>query len=66
MAASAQRRALGALFTVLAAAFAAIAVGSAWGAGGAAGRWVVAAAAAAMAAWLGSLAWGMLRTRRPT
>jgi hypothetical protein len=55
-----QRRALGLLFTVLASAFAAIAVASAWGST-APRRLVVAAAAAAMALWLGSLALSALR-----
>jgi hypothetical protein len=55
-----QRRALGVLFTVLATAFAAIAVGSAWGSTEPR-RLVVALAAAAIAFWLGSLAVAALR-----
>jgi hypothetical protein len=55
-----QRRALGLLFTVLATAFAAIAIASAWGST-APRRLVVAAAAAAIALWLGSLALSALR-----
>ena len=55
-----QRRALGLLFGVLATAFAAIAVASAWGST-APRRLVVAAAAAAIALWLGSLALSALR-----
>ena len=55
-----QRRALGLLFSVLATAFAAIAVASAWGST-APRRLVVAAGAAAIALWLGSLALSALR-----
>jgi hypothetical protein len=50
---------LAALFTVLTLAFAGIAV-----AGAAARQWVVAAAAAALAVWMGANAWGLLRRRR--
>jgi hypothetical protein len=53
-----QRRALGLLFLVLALALGGIAAGSAI-----AGRWVIAAAAAALALWLGSLALQGLRSR---
>jgi hypothetical protein len=56
-----QQRALGALFLCLTLDFAGVAIASAWGASGAVGRWVVAFAAAAIAAWFGSLAWRMLR-----
>ena len=56
-----QRRALGALFGLLALALAGIAYESAHGAGGSAGRWIVAGAAAAIAVWLASLAWRALR-----
>jgi hypothetical protein len=59
-----QRHLLGGLFSALTMGFAAVAVGSAWGAGGNLGRWVVTLAAGAMAAWLASLAWGALRPRR--
>jgi hypothetical protein len=47
---------LAALFSVLTFAFGGIAV-----AAGAAGRWVIAVAAAALAAWMGSFAWGAVR-----
>jgi hypothetical protein len=47
---------LAALFSVLTFAFAGIAV-----AAGAAGRWVIAVAAAALAAWMGSFAWSAVR-----
>ena len=58
-----QRRALGILFGTLAAVFAATAVWAAIGAGSNAGRWVVTAASAALAAWLGSLAASVFRSR---
>jgi hypothetical protein len=51
MAAPAQRRALGVLFLVLTLVFAGVAV-----AAGAASQWVIAAAAAALALWMGGLA----------
>ena len=51
--------ALVALFTVLTLAFAGIAAGSAT-----AGRWVIAIAAAAIAAWMGSFALAALRRTR--
>ena len=47
---------LAALFSVLTLAFAAIAVAAAI-----ADRWVIAAAAAAIALWMGSFAWAALR-----
>jgi hypothetical protein len=50
---------LAALFSVLTLAFAGIAVGA-----GGAGRWVIAVAAAALAAWMGSLALTVLRRMR--
>jgi hypothetical protein len=56
-----QRRSLGALFALLALALAGIAFESARGAGASAGRWIVAVAAAAIAVWLGSMAWRALR-----
>jgi hypothetical protein len=56
-----QRHALGFLFVVLASAFVAVAVASAVGAGGSLRRWVVAGAAAAVAAWFASLARDLLR-----
>jgi len=48
-----------ALFSLIAAALAAIAVWSAE-----AGRWPIAVAAAVLAAWMGSLAWAALRKTR--
>jgi formate hydrogenlyase subunit 3/multisubunit Na+/H+ antiporter MnhD subunit len=56
VAGSSQRRALGGLFLVLALAFAGIAI-----AAGAAGQWVILAAAAAIGLWLGGLAVRALR-----
>ena len=56
MAAPAQRRALGLLFVLLTAVFVGVAV-----AGGAAGQWVIAAAAAALAFWMAGLALRGLR-----
>ncbi len=50
---------LAVLFSVLTVAFAGIAVGSAT-----AGRWVIAVAAAALAAWMGTFAWQALRRTR--
>ena len=58
MAAPAQRRALFVLFTALAAMFA----GVAWAAGNA-GVWVITAAGAVLALWMGSLAAQTLRRR---
>ena len=51
-----QRRALGALFTVLAIGFAGVAYAAARGAGGTVGRWIIVLAAAALSVWLGSMA----------
>jgi formate hydrogenlyase subunit 3/multisubunit Na+/H+ antiporter MnhD subunit len=51
-----QRPALGTLFLLIALAFA----GIAWTAG-IAHKWPIAVAAAALAAWMGTLAWQMLR-----
>ena len=61
-----QRRVLGALFTVLALGLAGVAVAAADGAGSAVGRWIIVAAAAAIAVWLGSMAFRALKapTRR--
>jgi hypothetical protein len=59
MAASSQRRALGALFLVLTALFAGVAYAAAR-AGQTAG-WVVAVAAAVLAVWLGGLSFRALR-----
>jgi hypothetical protein len=50
---------LAALFSVITLAFAAIAVWSAT-----AHQWVIAAAAAALAVWMGSLAWTAVRRSR--
>jgi hypothetical protein len=61
MAAPSQRRALGALFFFLAAGFAGVAVAAARSHAGAR-AWVVAVAAAALAAWLGGLAFRSLRS----
>jgi hypothetical protein len=58
-----QRRALGLLFAVLAAVFAAVGGYALVGAGSGARRWLVAAAAFAIALWFGSLAAGALRRR---
>jgi hypothetical protein len=55
MAAPQQRAALGALFLLLAAAFAGIAYGAARAAQDHASLWVVCAAAAVLAVWLGTL-----------
>ena len=59
MAAPSQRSALGALFLVLGLAFAGFAATAA-----SAHQWVIAAAAAVLAGWMGSLTWQMLRPRR--
>jgi hypothetical protein len=56
-----QKRALGALFGGLAAALIAVAVAAIAGAGANLGRWVIALAALAIAAWLGSLALSAFR-----
>jgi len=59
-----QRHALGLLFTVLAAALAAVGAAALAGAGSGAGRWLIGIAALALAAWLASLALGLWRRRR--
>ena len=56
-----QRRALGALFLLLACGFAGVAYGAVRGAGGEAGRWVIAVAAGALALWLVTMALRALR-----
>jgi hypothetical protein len=56
-----QRPALGALFALLAIAFAGVAFAAGYGAGGEAGRWIVALAAAVLAVWLASMAFRALR-----
>jgi hypothetical protein len=53
------RLSMSALFTALTAAFAVIAFASA-----AHGRWVITVGAAAVGAWMASLAWGALRRMR--
>ena len=58
-----QRQALGFLFAMLAVVFAATAVWALIGAGNSAKGWVVAVAALALAAWLGSLALPVFRRR---
>jgi hypothetical protein len=62
MAAPSQRNALGALFFVLAIAFAGVAYAAAVGGQGGAG-WVIAAAAGVLAVWLGGMAVRALRRR---
>ena len=56
-----QRPALGALFSLLAIAFAGVAFAAGHGAGGEAGRWIVALAAGALAVWLASMAFRAFR-----
>lgn len=56
-----QRRALGALFALLAVGFAGIAFAAAYGASNAGAGWVIALAAVALAVWLASLAFRALR-----
>jgi hypothetical protein len=56
-----QRRALGALFLVLALGMAGIAFAAAYGAHNVSAGWVIAVAAAALAVWLASLAFRALK-----
>jgi hypothetical protein len=56
-----QRPALGALFSLLAIAFAGVAFAAGNGAGGEAGRWIIALTAAVLAVWLGSMAFRAFR-----
>jgi hypothetical protein len=56
-----QRRALGALFLLLASGFAGVAYAAGDGAGGDVGRWVIVVAAAALAVWLATMAVRALR-----
>jgi hypothetical protein len=56
-----QRPALGALFALLAIAFAGVAFAAGSGAGGEAGRWIIAVAAAVLAVWLGSMAYRVFK-----
>ncbi len=58
-----QRRALGALFLVLASAFAGVAAAAGAADSNAAGRWVIAIAAGVIALWLLGLAVRAFRTR---
>lgn len=63
MAGPSQRRALGALFLVLAAAFAGIAYAAGRAHSGGAARWAIAVAAAVIAAWFAGLALRAWRAR---
>jgi hypothetical protein len=56
-----QRRALGALFLILAIAMAGVAFGAAYGARHEAVGWAIAFAAGALAVWLGSMAFRAFR-----
>jgi hypothetical protein len=56
-----QRRALGALFLLLASGFAGVAYAAGDGAGDDVGRWVIVVAAAALAVWLATMAVRALR-----
>jgi len=56
-----QRPALGALFSLLAVGFAGVAFAAGYGAGEQVGRWIIALAAAALAFWLGSMAFRTLK-----
>lgn len=56
-----QRRALGALFLVLAIGFAGVAFAAGYGAGGEPAGWAIVLAAVALAVWLGSMAFRALR-----
>jgi len=56
-----QRRALGALFALLAVGFAGIAFAAAYGSRNAGAGWVIALAAVALAVWLASMAYRALR-----
>jgi hypothetical protein len=56
-----QRRALGALFGLLAVGFAGIAFAAAYGARNAGAGWVIALAAVVLAVWLASMAYRALR-----
>jgi hypothetical protein len=56
-----RRPALGALFALLAIAFAGVAFAAGSGAGGEAGRWIIAVAAAVLAVWLASMAYRVFK-----
>ncbi len=58
-----QRRALGLLFLFLAACFLGVALAAARAASDTPGVWVIALAAAALGAWLGTMSWRGLRGR---
>jgi hypothetical protein len=52
---------LGALFSLLAIGFAGVAFAAGYGAGGEAGRWIIALAAGVLAIWLASMAFRAFR-----
>jgi hypothetical protein len=56
-----QRRALGALFSLLAIGFAGVAFAAGYGAGSEVGRWVIVLAAVVLAFWLATMALRALR-----
>jgi hypothetical protein len=56
-----QRSALGALFSLLALGLAGVAFAAGYGAGDRIGRWVIAAAAVALALWLATMAFRAFR-----
>jgi hypothetical protein len=56
-----QRRALGALFLLLAIGFAGVAFAAAYGAGSEAAGWTIVLASAALSVWLASMAFRALR-----
>jgi hypothetical protein len=56
-----QRRALGALFSLLAVGFVGVAFAAGYGAGAEVRRWIVVFAAIALAVWLATLAFRALR-----
>jgi hypothetical protein len=56
-----QRRALGALFSLLAIGFVGVAFAAGYGAGSTVGRWIIVLAAVALAGWLATLAFRALR-----
>jgi 1,4-dihydroxy-2-naphthoate octaprenyltransferase len=56
-----QRRALGALFSLLAIGFVGVAFAAAYGAGTEIRRWIIVLAALALAVWLATLAFRALR-----
>jgi hypothetical protein len=56
-----QRRALGALFLLLAIGFAGVAFAAAYGAGSEAARWTIVLASAALSVWLATMAFRALK-----